>query len=78
MNSKIPKLQQKQKLDTTAQSASQAAREFASPEELLREDASQTIPPRALAHRVAESIAKEPKPARSWWQRWFSRRSSQS
>jgi len=54
----------------------QTVREFASPEEILREDAEQISPPPALAHRVARSIAKEPGPARSWWQRWFSRRSA--
>ena len=77
MNPKTSKLQQKQ--ETTEQIAShQAGREFASPEEILRHDAEQTIPPAALAHRMAESIAKEPPPARSWWQRWFSRRSANS
>ena len=45
-------------------------------EEMLRDDAAQTSPPPRLAHRVAESIAKEPKPERSWWQRLFSRRSA--
>jgi hypothetical protein len=74
MNSKTSKLQQQQNQQTVEQTAArQAAREFASPEDLLRHDADQTVPPPALAHRVAESIAKEPRPARSWWQRWFSR-----
>jgi hypothetical protein len=75
MNPKSPKLQQQQKQEIAEQSASQQiAREFASPEEMLRQDAGQTSPPAGLAHRVADSIAKEPKPERSWWQRWFSRR----
>jgi hypothetical protein len=79
MNPKTSKLQQQQKQETTEQTASQqAGREFASPEEVLRHDAEKTLPPAALAHRVAESIAKEPPPARSWWQRWFSRRSENS
>jgi len=79
MNPKTPKLQQHQKQETAEQSAVQeAAREFASPEEMLRQDAEQTSPPPALAHRVARSIAKEPGPARAWWQRWFSRRSANS
>jgi len=72
MNPKSPKLQQQQAQEDTEHSASQQfAREFASPEEMLRQDAEQTSPPPRLAHRVAESIAKEPKPARSWWRRWF-------
>ncbi|HYT60196.1 MAG TPA: hypothetical protein VEL06_08490 [Haliangiales bacterium] len=75
MNPNTSKLRQKQ--ETTEQIASQqTAREFASPEEMLRHDAGQISPPPGLAHRVAESIAKEPRPARSWWQRWFSRRST--
>lgn len=81
MNPKIPKLQQQQRpqkqeqeQETTEQNASGVAREFASAEEMLRHDAEGTGPPKALAHRVAESIAREPRPARSWWQRWFSRR----
>jgi len=79
MNPKSSKLQQQQKQETTEATASQQmAREFASPEEMLRHDAGQTEVPPALARRVAESIAQEPRHARSWWQRWFSRRSPDS
>jgi hypothetical protein len=46
-----------------------SAREFASTEELLRHDASQTAVPPAIAERLARSIQNEPKPARSWWRR---------
>jgi len=77
MNPKTSKLQQQQKQEATELTALRpVGREFASPEEILRHDAEQTIPPAALAHKVAESIAKEPLPARSWWQRWFSRHSA--
>jgi len=76
MDPKSPKLQQQQKQDTTETASQQTAREFVSPEEMLRQDAEQTSPPPALAHRVAESIAKEPRPGRSWWQRWFARRAA--
>jgi len=44
-------------------------REFASTEELLRHDASQTNVPPAIAERLARSIQNEPKPERSWWRR---------
>ena len=72
MNPKIPKLQQQQKQEAVEQTGQlRTARE-----EMLRDDAAQTSPPPRLAHRVAESIAKEPKPGRSWWQRLFSRRSA--
>ena len=45
------------------------AREFASTEELLRHDASQVEVPPAVAQRLNESIQREPKAGKSWWQR---------
>jgi hypothetical protein len=54
------------------ESAQHAAREFASPEELLREDAAQTRVPPAIAQRIGHSIQGLPQPRpRSWWQRLF-------
>jgi len=77
MNPTPQKLQQQQKQESTEQSGAQrTAREFSSPEEILRHDAEQIEVPAALAHRVAESIAREPRVSRSWWQRWFPRRSA--
>jgi hypothetical protein len=49
------------------------AQEFASVEELLRYDASQTQTPAAIAQRLQKSSADLPRPARSWWQRLFQR-----
>jgi hypothetical protein len=46
-----------------------AAIEFASVEEMLRHDASQTPVPSAIAERLHDSIALEPQPARAWWRR---------
>ena len=75
MERKASKLRQEQKLESIEQTgARETARAFSSVEEMLREDAATNGPPPALAHRVADSIAREPKPARSWWQRIFSRR----
>jgi len=75
MERKPSKLRQEQKLESIEQTgARETARAFSSVEEMLREDAATNGPPPALAHRVADSIAREPKPARSWWQRIFSRR----
>jgi hypothetical protein len=77
MEPKPSKLRQEQKQETLEQTGAQeTVRVYSSVEELLHEDAATNGPPPALAHRVAESIAREPKPARSWWQRIFSRRSS--
>jgi len=76
MERKPSKLRQEQKQESIEQTgARETARAFSSVEEMLREDAATNGPPPALAHRVADSIAREPKPARSWWQRIFSRRS---
>lgn len=43
--------------------------EFASTDELIRHDASQTPVPPEIAERLARSIANLPKPAPSWWRR---------
>ena len=69
-------MKQKTKLTPTeqqqvseAQSQKTGAREFATAEELLRADASQTEVPPVVEQRLDESIQREPKPARPWWQR---------
>ena len=59
--------EQEQLSEVNAQQTS--AREFATTEELLRHDASQTTVPPAIAERLARSIENEPKPERSWWRR---------
>jgi len=75
MEPKPSKLRQEQKQEPIEQTGAQeTARVFPSVEEMLREDAATNRPPPALAHRVADSISREPKPARSWWQRIFPRR----
>ena len=75
MEPKPSKLRQEQKQETIEQiGAQETARVFSSVEEMLREDAATSGPSPALARRVADSIAREPKPTRSWWQRIFSRR----
>ena len=50
----------------------QTAREFASPEELIRHDAAQVQPPVAIITRLKDSLAQDSPPRRSWWRRWFS------
>ena len=75
MEPKPSKLRHEQNQETSEQTGAQeTARSYSSVEEMLRDDAASNGPPPALAHRVADSIAKEPKPARTWWQRVFSRR----
>ena len=64
---KLTPREQQQTSETQAQRT--AAREFATTDELLRHDASQTEVPPAVAKRLDESIQREPKPARPWWRR---------
>jgi hypothetical protein len=64
---KLTSQEQEQLAETASQQA--PAREFASAEELLRHDASQTTVPPAIAERLSQSIQNEPKPERSWWKR---------
>jgi hypothetical protein len=46
-----------------------AATEFASVEEMLRFDASQTGVPTAIVERLHASIALDPPPKPSWWRK---------
>ena len=55
------------------QSQQSTAREFATVEEMIQADAAQTVVPPAVTQRLNESIRREPKPARSWWQRFTGR-----
>jgi len=45
----------------------EAALEFATPEEALRHDAAQNPPPPEIAERLNESLANEPKRGTSFW-----------
>jgi len=75
MDPQHSKLQHQQAAETTQQSLQQkkSGQEFGNVEELLRHDARETPLPPGLAARVAESIAREPKPSRSWWKRIFTK-----
>ena len=63
------KLSQEQQHEMAAASESrqQAAREFASAEEMLRWDAAQTAVPPPIAQRLKQSVGNLPPPRRSWW-----------
>jgi hypothetical protein len=62
-------------LDLTASHQERAGhhqgREFKTVEEMLRSDAAENLPPPHLAERLAASISLEPKPRRSWWQKFI-------
>jgi ppGpp synthetase/RelA/SpoT-type nucleotidyltranferase len=63
------KFSQEQQQTSETQSRQTAAREFASVEELLRYDASQTSVPTTVAQRLKHSIRELPEQRRSWWRR---------
>ena len=68
-HTKFTSQEQEQRSEIKAQPTS--AREFTSPEEMLRHDAIHTIVPTRVVERLDRSIQNEPKPCRSWWQRLF-------
>jgi hypothetical protein len=53
------------------QVGAEAGHEFPSVEAMLRHDALHTPLPPAIAYRLQASINQTPRPANSWWQRWF-------
>lgn len=62
---------QEQSQQHAAGEQEQTAREYSSADELLRDDASHTEVPPAVAERLRQSAAGLPAPARSWWKRLF-------
>ena len=65
--------QAEQAAELQVQEEGQATHQFNSVEEMIRLDAQQTPPPDRIAERLKESIAREPAPPKSWWQRLFHR-----
>lgn len=63
----------REELASRLEAEQQTEREFQTPEEMLRRDAARTRVPDTLEPRLAESIAAEPPPQRSWWRRWLGR-----
>jgi len=74
MNSNFQQKQTEQQISTT-DSQSESAVEFATPEEALRFDAEQNPPPPEIAERLNQSLANEPKPAQSFWEKLGFRKS---
>ena len=71
MNPPSSRLTQNSATEQVHVTQGESVREFATPEELLRRDRAQTEVPPALAERLGETIAAEPKPAaaKPWWKR---------
>lgn len=59
----------RQETQARQQSQRPPAQEFMAVEDLLRHDAAQTPVPPNVAGRLRESLAREPRPAASWWRR---------
>ena len=77
MNPDPSKLRQQQHTEQSAElnlQESQTCHEFNSAEEIIRFDAEQAAPPERIAERLKESIAREPAPPKSWWQRLFGKK----
>ena len=74
MKRQIKLTPQEQSQQHAAAEHEQTVREFASADELLRDDAAHTIVPPAVAERLRQSAADIPAPARSWWQKLFKSR----
>ena len=73
---KSSRLRHEQRQENLAESQQQhkaEAKEFSSVEEALQHDAANTVVPPGIAVRLNESIAKEPKPEKSWWRKIFTR-----
>lgn len=71
MNADPSKLRQQHREEEILHESQQTVREFSSVEEVIRYDREQTAVPGVLDQKLTESLAKEPKPARSWWRRLF-------
>jgi hypothetical protein len=68
--SKLTSLEQQQHI-SLEKTEVKSGREFANVEEMLRHDAAQTSVPSTVMGRLRRSVEREPKPARSWWQRFL-------
>ena len=60
---------EQQQLTAAQQTRQQSPTEFANVDEMLRHDALHTPVPPSIAHRLQESLAKNPPPRRGWWRR---------
>ena len=58
---------EQQEQQTSSGSETKAAVEFANPEDAIRHDRDQTVPPPEIAERLNESLAAEPKRGTSFW-----------
>ncbi len=63
--------QKQEQVQEQHQQQQSVAKEFSSVEEVIRHDVEQTVVPSGIAVRLNESIAREPKPSKSWWKRIF-------
>ena len=62
---------EQQQVQNAQQQQKTGAAEFATPEEMIRSDAAQTVVPERIRDRVAATVAADPPPAKPWWRRMF-------
>jgi hypothetical protein len=70
-NSRLRQNEETQRRNVERQQSAQSALEFGSVEEMLRHDSSQNPVPPEVQHRLGSSLAKEPKPQKSWLKKLF-------
>lgn len=63
--------EQQQRHAAGQQTQSSGAREFASVEEMLREDAANTVVPPEIARRLQKSTGDLPAQKPAWWKRFW-------
>jgi hypothetical protein len=74
MNPERTRLQHEQREEQTADlqhtTRTQAAHEFESVEQMIREDAAEVQVPATVEERLSQSVQQNPRPPGSWWKRW--------
>ena len=60
---------EQQQLTAAQQIRQETPTEFANADAMLRHDALHTPVPPSIAHRLQESLARNPPPRRGWWRR---------
>ena len=64
--------EEQQQVSENQLQSQQTIHDFATPEDMLRFDAKQTMTPDSVAERLSRSVKNQPRLAQPWWKRLFS------
>jgi hypothetical protein len=64
--------EEQQQVSENQLQSQQTIHDFATPEDMLRFDAKQTMTPNSVAERLNRSLKNQPRLAQPWWKRLFS------